>query len=109
VKERTAEYMAALSDIIGLPKPDCVCLLDIGPGMASARLVSRGKSDSFDSRRGNFFSRVRSGYERIMGMSPDTWMKIDASQDENAVFGDLTAGLELRFPQLREGHARDGR
>ena len=103
---RTAEYMMELSDIIGLPKPDCVCLLDIAPDIAAARLASRGNSDSFDSRRGIFFTRVREGYDRIMQMSPETWMKIDASRDVDAVFGDLTKGLELRFPSLLAGDVR---
>ena len=98
--ERTAEYMAGLSDIIGLPKPDCVCLLDIGPDAAAIRLASRGKADSFDSRREIFFTRVRAGYDRLMQMSPESWMKIDASRDEDLVFGDLTRGLELRFAAL---------
>ena len=101
--ERTAEYMAGLSDIIGLPKPDCTCLLDIGPDIAAGRLAARGKGDSFDSRREIFFNRVRDGYDRIMRMSPEVWMKIDASGDEDAVFSDITSGLELRFPRLRAG------
>jgi dTMP kinase len=98
--EYTAEYIAKLSDIIGLPKPDCVCLLDICPDVAAIRLASRGKADSFDSRREIFFTRVRDGYDRIMRMSPETWMKIDASRDEDTVFDGLTSGLGLRFPQL---------
>ena len=101
VTERAAAYIAGLSDIIELPKPDCVCLLDIAPDVAAGRLASRGKADSFDSRREIFFTRVRAGYDRIMQMSPETWMKIDASFDEDTVFGYLTGGLELRFPLLR--------
>ena len=38
-----------------------------------------------------------------MRMWPETWMKIDASRDEDAVFGDLVSGLEIRFPRLRDG------
>jgi len=106
ITERTAEYMAGLSDIIGLPKPDCACLLDIGPDIAASRLAARGKADSFDSRREIFFTRVRAGYDRIMRMSPGAWMKIDASRDEDAVFCDLTGGLELRFPRLLAKDAR---
>ena len=105
VTERAAEYMSGLPDIIGLPKPDCVCLFDVGPDIASARLASRGNADSFDSRREIFFTRVRAGYDRVMRMSPENWMKIDASCDEDRVFADLRSRLELRFPQLR---GRDG-
>ena len=104
--ERAAEYLAGLSDIIGLPEPDCVCLLDISPNVAAMRLASRGNADSFDSRREIFFTRVREGYDRVMRMSPETWMKIDASRDENTVFDDLASGLARRFPQLL---ARDTR
>ena len=100
ITERTAEYMAGLSGIIGLPEPDCVCLLDIAPDAAAMRLAARGRADSFDSRRGVFFTRVRDGYDRIMRMSPESWMKIDASRDGDSVFGDLTKGLELRFAAL---------
>ena len=105
VTERVSEYMAGLSDIIGLPGPDCACLLDIGPDVAAKRLASRGNSDSFDSRRETFFTRVRAGYDMIMQTSPETWMKIDASRDEDAVFGDLTNALEFRFSLLREKDA----
>ncbi|MDR3076152.1 MAG: dTMP kinase [Synergistaceae bacterium] len=100
--EETAEYVARLHDVIGLPRPDCVCLLDLEPDIARVRLAARGKSNAFDYRVDDFFSRVRDGYDKIMRLSPDSWIKIDASRSEDEVFGDLTAELETRFPSLLE-------
>jgi dTMP kinase len=100
IPDDTAERMAGLSDVIGLPRPDCVCLLDIDPNVARVRLAARGKSNAFDYRVDDFFARVREGYDKIMRMSPDSWMKIDASRPEDEVFNDLAAGLEARFPSM---------
>jgi dTMP kinase len=85
----TAEYMLRLPDVIGLPKPDYVCLLDVDAGVARRRLEARGKSDAFDARGEKFFSRVRAGYDKIMSLSPDGWIKIDASGSEDEVFSDI--------------------
>jgi dTMP kinase len=96
----TAEYMAALFDVVGLPRPDCVCLLDVTPDVARGRLRDRGEADSFDARGEDFFIRVRGGYDRIMATSPEFWMKIDASLPADEVFRGLTSRLASRFPCL---------
>jgi dTMP kinase len=93
VSDETAGYMIGLSDRIGLPIPDCVCLLDIDPDTARRRLDRRGKADSFDTRGKDFFSRVRDGYDRLMKSSNGNWIKIDATPDEETVFGVLTRRL----------------
>jgi dTMP kinase len=98
----TAGYMFRVSDVIGLPKPDCVFLLDVDIEVARRRLASRGKIDSFDARGKNFFSRVRDGYDRIMSLSPETWIKVDASGSEDEVFSDLIRRFSDAFP-LRPG------
>jgi dTMP kinase len=85
--------MAALPDVIGLPSPDCICFLDISPEAAKGRLEKRGGRDRFDASGVGFFARVRDGYHRLMAASPDVWIKIDASGDEDDVFGNLTLKL----------------
>ncbi|MDR1509223.1 MAG: dTMP kinase [Synergistaceae bacterium] len=97
IPDETAEYMFRMSDVIGLPKPDCVYLLDVNTGVARRRLETRGKIDSFDARGENFFSRVRSGYDKIMNLSPDGWIKIDASGSEDEVFSEITARFSEAF------------
>jgi len=93
IPAHAADCMIALSDVIGLPHPDLVCFLDIDPDMARGRLETRGKRDAFEARGGEFFVRVRDGYHRLMNMSPDRWMKIDASRGEDAVFDDIARSL----------------
>ncbi|MDR1136761.1 MAG: dTMP kinase [Synergistaceae bacterium] len=102
----TAEYMLRLPGVIGLPEPDCVCLLDVTPATARRRLSSRGKTDSFDARGEDFFSRVRNGYDKVMSLSRGVGIKIDASKNKSEVFSDLTARFSDAFLRRGEsGHA----
>jgi dTMP kinase len=102
ISGETAEYMLRVPGAIGLPEPDCVCLFDVEPEIARRRLASRGKTDSFDSRGDDFFSRVRDGYDKIMSLSPGVWIKIDASGSEREVFSELTARFSREFLRLPE-------
>jgi dTMP kinase len=97
ISGHAASYMTSLAEVIGLPVPDRVCFLDIEPDTARNRLEARDKSDSFDARGRDFFARVREGYYRLMSLSPDLWIKIDASASEDAVFEDLTRRLGQFF------------
>ncbi|MDR1133935.1 MAG: dTMP kinase [Synergistaceae bacterium] len=105
IGNEAADYMTGVSEVIGLPRPDCVCLLDIGADAARRRLEARGKLDSFDAKGRDYFERVRAGYDVLMKRSPDGWIKIDASGDENAVFGELKRGLERRLGTRLSGYA----
>ncbi|MDR0764214.1 MAG: dTMP kinase [Synergistaceae bacterium] len=100
-----ADYMTGMGEAIGLPRPDCVCLLDIGADMARRRLVARGKLNSFDARGRDYFERVRVAYDVLMKRSPGGWIKVDASKDENAVFEELKRGLERMFGTRLGGNA----
>jgi dTMP kinase len=100
VPDGAAEYAAGLAGAVGLPEPDCTLLLDLDPSVAACRLQARGKFNSFDLRRADFFARVRDAYDKIMAMSPGSWIKTDASRDEDTVFGDLTRALARRFPSV---------
>jgi dTMP kinase len=93
IDERAARYAARLPDVIGLPVPDAVFLLDIDADTASSRLASRGMKDSFDGRGRGFFESVRAGYEKIMDSSFGRWIKIDASRREDLVFSDIEAEI----------------
>jgi dTMP kinase len=97
ISAEAAEYIIRLSDYAGLPSPDLVLFLDISPEDARRRLASRGKSDSFDKRGADYFARVRAGYERLARMSRG-WVTIDASRDEETVFGDVARSVEKLFP-----------
>jgi dTMP kinase len=84
-----ARYAAGISEVIGLPVPDAVFLLDVDVNAAQSRLASRGINDRFDGRGLEFFERVRNGYEKIMESSSGRWIKVDASREEDAVFADI--------------------
>lgn len=100
-----ADYMAGIDEVIGLPRPDCVCLLDMDADTARERLEARGKLDSFDARGRDYFERVRAAYDALMKRSPGGWIKADASGDEDAVFGELKRGLERMFGTRPDGYA----
>ena len=105
VGSEAADYMTGIDEVIGLPRPDCACLLDIGADTARKRLEARGKLDSFDARGRDYFERVRVAYDALMKRSPGKWIKIDASGDEDAVFGELRRGLEHMFGTRFGGYA----
>jgi dTMP kinase len=105
VGSEAADYMTGVSEAIGLPRPDCVCLLDIEADTARRRLEARGRPDSFDARGRDYFERVRAAYDTLMKRSPGGWIKVDASGDENAVFEELKRGLGRMFGTRLSGYA----
>jgi dTMP kinase len=105
IERGAADYMTGIGEAIGLPRPDCVCLLDVSADTARKRLDARGKRDSFDARGRDYFERVRAAYDTLMKSSPGRWIKIDASGNENAVFEELWRRLERVFGPLLGGYA----
>ncbi|MDR3163962.1 MAG: dTMP kinase [Synergistaceae bacterium] len=105
IGSEAAEYMTGMSEVIGLPRPDCACLLDIDADTARRRLETRGKLNSFDARGRDYFERVRAAYDALIKRFPDEWIKVDASEDENTVFGGLKRGMERMFGTRLGGHA----
>ncbi|MDR1580844.1 MAG: dTMP kinase [Synergistaceae bacterium] len=101
----TADYMTGICEAIGLPLPDCVCLLDIGADTARKRLDARGRLDAFDALGRDYFERVRAAYDVLMKRSHGGWIKADASGDESTVFEELKRGLERMFGTRPGGFA----
>ena len=100
-----ADYMMCMSEIIGLPRPDCVCFLDVSADTARKRLEARGRLNSFYARGRDYFERVRAAYDTLIKRSPDGWIKVDASGDEDAVFAEIKRGLERMFGTRLNGYA----
>lgn len=72
--------------------PDLTLLLDIDPAEGLARRARSEKSlDRLDAETLSFHERVRAGYLRLMAESPGRWRRIDASQDTEAVAGEIQA------------------
>lgn len=88
-------YLMQLSSQIGLPDPDIVLWLDIPAGTGRERIASRCKRDQFDMRDGDFFERVRAGYEQMMNDADEksVWVRIDASMPEMNVFEEIKGRL----------------
>jgi dTMP kinase len=105
VGSAAADYVTGIGDVIGLPRPDCACLLDISAETARKRLDARGNPDSFDARGRDYFERVRAAYDALIERSPEGWIKVDASGDESVVFAELKSGLERMFGTRLGGYA----
>ncbi|GHV54238.1 thymidylate kinase [Synergistales bacterium] len=93
VTRETAAYMARISELVGLPEPDAVFLLDMEENEAARRVARRAESmsdgNAFDARGADYFKRVHDAYETVMAASRGRWIKIDASRPENDVFSAL--------------------
>jgi dTMP kinase len=89
VTRETAVHMTRIPELIGLPEPDAVFLLDMDENEAARRGGARRDGNAFDARGADYFRRVRGGYEAVMAMSGGRWIRIDASRPEDDVFSEL--------------------
>ncbi len=75
--------------------PDLTVVFDVDEHVASSRL--NPLLDRMELKGEAFHQRVRKGYLDQAENSPDTYLVIDASSDEDAVFQALLGGMESKF------------
>ena len=75
--------------------PDLTVVFDVDEHVASSRL--NPLLDRMELKGEIFHRRVREGFLHQAENSPDTYLVIDASSDEDAVFQALLSGMESKF------------
>jgi len=91
VVDRPIEYVRG----IHLPftvEPDLTIYLDLDPETAAARA---GATDKFE--RAAHLEAVRENYDRLIGVSPERWERVDATQAPEAVIDDVEEILAERI------------
>ncbi len=99
----TADFVLdSLLPRLNLPVPDIIFWLDIDTDISRERLISRGKSDLFDSRGREYFERTAEGYRRIMSRAGTAGLveRVDASRSEPEVFESLKSVLKSHIESL---------
>ena len=91
-----AGTVAALEEFVHPDlQPDLTLLFDIPVEHGMRRVAGRGEADRFEEESVRFFERVRNAYlERAAG-NPGRFRVIDASQDEEQVWQQVKAHLEM--------------
>jgi len=75
--------------------PDLTIVLDVPPGVASARLASRGAGqDRIESEDEKFFARVRAAYIAIAAREPGRVRVVDATRPEAEVAANIAALID---------------
>ena len=73
-------------------RPDLTLVLDVDPGLGTARAVGRGDANRFDAREAAFHARIRRAFLDIATAEPDRCAVLDAGRPAEAV---LAAALDV--------------
>ncbi len=91
-------HIAALIRLIGLT-PDLTFILEVPDSTAKQRLAGRGgAADRYELMGSEMMARIAHGFRAIATAEPERCVMIDASGDEDAVFGAIMAVLPGRMP-----------
>ena len=77
-------------------QPDLTLWFDLAPATAANRRVAARSPDRFEQQDVAFFERVRDGYLDRMRVSPERFVRIDASQSPAKVWSQIIDALEAR-------------
>lgn len=97
------EQIAQLEALVqkGL-SPDLTLWLDMPVAHAAERLAGRGtRADRFERERGDFFERVRLGYQKRAEAEPERFARIEASASLESVQKEIQGILEKRLSAWR--------
>jgi dTMP kinase len=78
-------------------QPDLTLWFDLDPRVAAERRAQARAADRFEAEDAVFFERVRQGYLARMSAAPQRFVRIDASQDRDAVARQVAATLRERL------------
>ena len=82
------EYVADVHEPFSIP-PDLTIYLDVDPETAAERA---GATNKFE--RADYLASVRENYERLLERDPDRFVRIDATQEPDAVLEAVVSALE---------------
>jgi dTMP kinase len=77
----------------GIRQPDLTVWFDLAPEIAAERLAGARVPDKFESQPRVFFEKVRAGYARRMAEASERFVRINAAQPRDAVWGDVQAAV----------------
>ncbi|AKJ29530.1 dTMP kinase [Caldimonas brevitalea] len=77
-------------------QPDLTFWFDLPPEVAAERLSGARVPDRFEQQPAEFFRRVNDGYRARAQTHPQRFIRLDASQQRDAVWADLEAALTRR-------------
>jgi dTMP kinase len=78
-------------------QPDLTVLLDLPVEQGMERAGKRSLADRFEQESMAFFQRVRAAYLERAARSPERFVVIDASGDQDSVWGQIASALNDRL------------
>ncbi len=89
--------IAQLTDMMGLV-PDLTLMLDVSVATTQARLLSRGTTaDRYEQLGADFFTRIREGFQAVVGANPQRCITINAEASQDTVTAALLAAIATAF------------
>ncbi|UFN50694.1 dTMP kinase [Roseomonas sp. OT10] len=79
-------------------RPDLTLVLDVEPGLGTARALGRGDANRFDARDAAFHARIRRAFLDIAAAEPGRCLVLDAARPPEAVLASALAALRERLP-----------
>ena len=77
-------------------QPDLTLWFDLAPALAAERRSQVRAADRFEQQDLAFFERVRAAYQARIQATPERFARIDAAQDQDAVWRQVDAALRAR-------------
>lgn len=96
----TGQMMRRALDALAFPTPDIALWLDCSLETARARAEARGRLSMFERMGGEFYSRVRAGYEAMATADPAHWIRIDADMGPDEVYEAAAREIKSRYPEM---------
>lgn len=84
----------------GIRQPDLTVWFDLAPEIAAERLAGARVPDKFESQPRVFFEKVRAGYARRMAEATERFVRINAAQPRETVWGEVEAAVFRRHSSL---------
>lgn len=95
---RTLEKMVQYQPATGqIRQPDMTLWFDLPPEVAAQRLAGARVPDKFESQSTAFFKAVADGYRQRMAEAPQRFVRIDASQGRDEVWGSVHDVIAARL------------
>ncbi|KXO83096.1 thymidylate kinase [Acinetobacter venetianus] len=88
------EKLQLLNQTFVAKMPNITFWLDAPIELGMTRARERGALDRFEQEKFSFFAKVRAGYETLWQAEPERIKRLDATQNEDVVFGEALQYLK---------------